>query len=225
MQLSVREVARLLKVSENAVYKWVDERSLPAQQVDAQYFFNKAELLEWAALHKIEVAPEIFSTGPANGAGPGLAAALEAGGVRSGIEGTDRESVLKAVAECLALPPDFDRDLLLEMLLAREQHGSTAVGDGIAIPHPRTPIVAAVDVPSITLCYLKHLVPFGAADGTPVDVVFMLLAPNVRTHLRLLAQLACALRDESFRRAVRARGAPAEIIAAAAAFEAGQQAG
>ena len=65
MQLSVREVARLLKVSENTVYGWVDERSLPAQQINSQYFFNKAELLEWAALQKVDVAPEIFALGPA----------------------------------------------------------------------------------------------------------------------------------------------------------------
>ena len=65
MQLSVREVARLLKISENTVYRWVDERSLPAQQINSQYFFNKAELLEWAALHKVDVSrAEIFADAP-----------------------------------------------------------------------------------------------------------------------------------------------------------------
>ena len=54
MQLSVREVARLLKVSENTVYRLVDERSLPAQQINSQYFFNKAELLEWATAQRIK---------------------------------------------------------------------------------------------------------------------------------------------------------------------------
>ena len=81
MQLSVREVARLLKVSENTVYRWVDERSLPAQQINSQYFFNKAELLEWAALKKVDVAPEIFADAPAgNGATPTLSSVLERGG-------------------------------------------------------------------------------------------------------------------------------------------------
>jgi PTS system nitrogen regulatory IIA component len=116
MQLSVREVARLLKVSENTVYRWVDERSLPAQQVDSKYFFNKAELLEWAALHKVDVAPEIFAAGPnGNGSTPTLASALEAGGMHYGVEGADRASVLRAVVSHMKFPPNFDRDLLLEL--------------------------------------------------------------------------------------------------------------
>jgi PTS system nitrogen regulatory IIA component len=222
MQLSVREVARLLKISENTVYRWVDERSLPAQQVDSQYFFNKAELLEWAALRKIDVAPEIFAPTPGgNGAAPSLRAALEAGGIHYDVEGTDRDSVLRAVVNHLELPSDFDRELLLELLLVRESHGTTAVGDGIAIPHPRTPVVAPVEAPSITLCYLKQPVPYGAADGKPVNVVFTLLAPNVRTHLQLLARLACTLRDEKFRQVVIARERPEAILAAAAACDAG----
>jgi len=223
MQLSVREVARLLKVSENTVYRWVDERSLPAQQVDSQYFFNKAELLEWAALRRVDVAPEIFAAGPVgNGATPTLSSALKAGGLHYGVEGSDRSSVLRAVVEHMKLPADFDRNLLLELLLVRESHGTTAIGDGIAIPHPRTPIVAALENPSITLCYLKQPVPYGAADGKPVQAVFTLLAPNVRTHLQLLARLSCALRDEPFRRAVIGQGKPEAILAAAAAFDAGQ---
>src|SRR5438132_1423636 len=125
MQLSVREVSRLLKVPENTVYRWVDERSLPAQQINSQYFFNKGELLEWAALKKIDVSAEIFAGGPAgNGATPTLASALEAGGIHYGVEGTDRDSVLRAVVERLRLPETFDRQLLLELLLVREQHGS-----------------------------------------------------------------------------------------------------
>src|SRR6266704_1569252 len=87
MQLSVREVSRLLKVPENTVYRWVDERSLPAQQINSQYFFNKGELLEWAALRKVDVAPENFAASPnGNGATPTLSSALEAGGIHYGVE-------------------------------------------------------------------------------------------------------------------------------------------
>src|SRR5213082_1906709 len=100
MQLGVREVARLFKVSENTVYRWVTEQSLPAQQIDSQYFFNKAELLEWAALRKVEVSPEIFAASPeGNGATPTLSAALGAGGIHYGVDGTDRASVLRAVVK------------------------------------------------------------------------------------------------------------------------------
>ncbi|HLJ10940.1 MAG TPA: PTS sugar transporter subunit IIA [Planctomycetaceae bacterium] len=220
MQLSIREVARLLKVSENTVFRWVHDQALPAQQVDSQYFFNKSELLEWAALKKIDVAAEIFAPGPGgNGATPMLSAALAAGGIHYGLAGTDRDSVLRSVVERLRLPPDFDRDMLLALLLAREQHGSTAIGDGIAIPHPRTPIVADIDAPSVALCYLNQPVPYGASDGKPVQVVFTILAGNVRMHFQLIARLACTLRDENFRRVVLSQARPEVILAAAAEID------
>lgn len=224
MQLGVRDVARFLKTSENTVYRWVAERALPAQQIESRYFFNKAELLEWAALQKVDVAPEIFDSGAGeNGPMPTLASALAAGGIHYDVAGADRDSVLAAVVNLLKLPETFDRKLLLELLLARETHGTTAIGDGIAIPHPRSPIVAPIDSPTITLCYLRQPVPFGAVDGKPVNVVFILLAPNVRTHLHLLARLACTLRDGEFRRIIRGQSRPEAILAAAAAFDAGDK--
>ena len=225
MQLSVREVARLLKVSENTVYRWVDEDALPAHQINSQYFFNKAELLEWAALKKVDVAPEMFASGPAeNAVTPTLSAALEAGGMHYDVRGSDRASVLREVVARLKVPDDFDREMLVDLLLAREAHGTTAIGEGIALPHPRSPIVAPIETPSIMLCFLRQAIPYGAADGKPVHIVFTLLAPNVRTHLQLLARLACMLHDESFRRVVVGQGRPEEILAAVKAFDARQKA-
>ena len=49
--------------------------------------------------------------------------------------------MLRAVVERMALPDPADRDLVVQVLLAREQLGSSAVGDGIAIPHVRSPLV------------------------------------------------------------------------------------
>ena len=51
MDLRVRDVAKLLNVSEQTVYRWVRERSLPAHRVGEQYRFNRVELQEWAATH------------------------------------------------------------------------------------------------------------------------------------------------------------------------------
>jgi len=48
MQLTVRDVAKLLAVNEKTVYRWVQQSSLPGYRVNNQYRFNRAELLEWA---------------------------------------------------------------------------------------------------------------------------------------------------------------------------------
>ena len=59
MQLTVRDATRLLTVSEKTIYRWINQGSLPAYRVNEQYRFNRAELLEWATAHKINVSVEI----------------------------------------------------------------------------------------------------------------------------------------------------------------------
>jgi PTS system nitrogen regulatory IIA component len=103
------------------------------------------------------------------------------------------DSVLRSVVELLRLPDHVDREFLLQVLLARESLGSTGIGDGIAIPHARNPIVLNVERPTITLCFLENPVDFAALDGLPVTMLFTLVNPTVRAHLHLLSRLAFIL--------------------------------
>ena len=95
----------------------------------------------------------------------------------------------------LPLPAEMDREAFFQLLLAREMAGSTAIGDGIAIPHVRNPIVLSTEQPAATLCFLAHPVDFGSLDGQPVSVLFTLVSPTVRAHLHLLSLLSFTLRD------------------------------
>jgi PTS system nitrogen regulatory IIA component len=89
---------------------------------------------------------------------------------------------------------------LLELLRAREMLASTGLGGGIAVPHPRSPIVLDVQVPpTMLLCFLQKPIDFGAIDGKPVWALFLLLSPTVPDHLRLLSQLSYALHDPKVR--------------------------
>ncbi|MDW7709980.1 MAG: PTS sugar transporter subunit IIA [Deferrisomatales bacterium] len=198
MELSVRDAARLLGVSEKTVYRWARKGEIPLTRVNDQYRFHRVELLEWATARKIPVSPEIYQES-ADGPCPDLSDALEAGGVFYRIEGTDVAQVLRTVVDHLRLPEEVDREYLYQVLLAREELGSTAVGDGIAIPHPRNPIVLHVPRPTVTLCFLEHPVDFQALDGRPVHILFTLVSPTVRAHLHLLSRLAFCLRDGTLR--------------------------
>jgi nitrogen PTS system EIIA component len=149
-----------------------------------------------------------------------LVEALQAGGIYYRVGGKDKESVLRAVVDVLRLPEEVDRDFLLRVLLAREALESTGIGDGIAIPHVRNPVVLHVTRPLITLCFLEHAVEFGALDGKPVTIVFSLISPTVRAHLRLLSRLSFALQDPSFKAALMQEGSRDEIFAEARRIEA-----
>lgn len=226
MQFSVRDVATILNVPENTVYRWIAEDQMPSKKVNGQYRFNRDELLEWATLRRLNISPDFFQGTPVGASARlGLAEALELGGVHYEMGGSDQSSVLKRVVANLPLPAGFDREVLLQLFLARESTGSTGVGDGIAIPHPRHPVVLPVGRPLLALYFLERPVDFGAADRQQVHVLFVLISPTVRLHLHMLARISCLLRDEPFRGVLKRHGSREEVLREArrveAAFERG----
>jgi len=100
MQLGVRDVSKLLNVSEKTIYRWVGQGILPAYRVNEQYRFNRAELLEWATSRKMNVSAAVFDEPESNATPiPGLVEALQAGGVFYRLSGADKEGALRAVVE------------------------------------------------------------------------------------------------------------------------------
>lgn len=213
MQLTARDVARLFSVTESTIEQWVRKRGLPARKILSQYRFNPVDLLEWATEHQAEVDHSLFSQKELSEADArGLSEALENGGIFHELGGHDREGALSAFVNKLRLPNETDRGLLLELLKSRELCGSTAIGDGIAVPHVRNPIVLHVSAPMVALGYLSQPVDFAAPDGKPVSVLFTLICPTVRCHLRMLTRLSSALRDPQFQAAVQRHAPDAEIL-------------
>jgi nitrogen PTS system EIIA component len=212
MQLDVRDAARFLGVDEATLYRWVRRGEIRALQVHDQYRFDRIDLLEFASTRGLPVAPEVLSDSAAGQPMPRLCDAVRAGGVHPDVPAGDKASVLRAVVDRLRLPPGLDRDFLYQMLLAREQIGSTGLGGGIALPHPRNPIVLRVAAPSVAVCYLAAPVDFDALDGKPVHTLFTLVSPSVRVHLHLLAVLAAALHDPAVVAAIGRRADQAELV-------------
>ena len=214
MQLSVQDVARFLDISEKNLYRMIRHGEIPAQKIHDQYRFNRTELLEWAMAHHKAMSPEFaqneektFSTRL-----PQLSTALKSGGIFYRLAGTDKKSALRSLTAVLRLPQDADRDLLLKMLLAREAMASTSIGEGIAVPHARNPLVLHVAEPQIALGFLQTPVDFQALDGQPVFALFSMITPTVRIHLHLLSRLAFALQDSGFRDTVRRQAEQDQII-------------
>lgn len=217
VKLTVREAARLLSVSESEIYRWIDDGDIPCHVVNHQPLFSRAELLEWATMHRKPVSTELFDDGDT---AISLAGALERGGVHDRVAGSDRDSVLRAVVAQLPIADDGERDDVLSVMLTREREASTGIGDGIAIPHVRGPMVFAGAPAAIAVCYLDHRVPFEAIDGAPVHVVFAMMTPTIRTHLQLLSRLSFALHDPGFKAAAVSHASLEDLVAHARRVEA-----
>ncbi|MDD2711003.1 MAG: PTS sugar transporter subunit IIA [Verrucomicrobiae bacterium] len=217
MQLTVKEVAELLNTNEDGIYRWIADRGLPAHEVDGQHRFHRAEVLEWATSNGVRFSPRLFQSGEdlREAAALELPEALERGGVFYDVPGASKDEVLRNMVERLPLPEEIDREFLLQILLAREALESTGIGEGIALPHVRNPIVLHVQQPLVTLCFLANPVEFGAVDGQPVYALFSLISPAVQLHLHLLSRLAHTLRDPGFKALLQARGKAEDLLDAA----------
>jgi PTS system nitrogen regulatory IIA component len=214
VQLTVRQVSKFLNVAESTITRWIKQRGLPTQHVGGQYRFHRAEVLEWATANQIRVSLEMFDEPEMpHEPPPSLAAALEAGGIHYGLEDTNKDCALRAVVNVLPLPDGTDRELLFRLFQAREAAASTGIGDGIALPHVRNPIVLNVDQPIVSLCFLERPVDFGALDGRPVQILFSLICPTTRDHLQMLSRLSYALHDARFKKVVKCQGNREEILA------------
>ena len=223
VQLTARDAAALLGITERQIYGYIDDGEIPFFRVQDQYRFNRTELLEWALTRRLPVQTAFLGDEEGTDAArtSSLARALAAGGVHHGVPGSDRESALREVVARMPVGSDDDRELVYGILIARENCGSTAVGDGIAIPHVRSPVVSGTSAGSITLCTLEKPVAFGAPDKQPVHTIFTIVSPTIQAHLMLLGKLASALHQPAFREAVLARAPAAAILDAAERAEAG----
>ena len=112
--------------------------------------------------------------------------------VHVGVPASCKRSVLETLSNKAAESFGLDASMVYERLMERERLGSTGVGSGIAIPHAR------VDVAEMTglAMSLRGPVDFDAMDGAPVDIVFLLLAPNDdnTSHLKALSRVARTFR-------------------------------
>src|SRR5215831_15234656 len=92
MQLSMRDLTRLLEVDESTVSRWIKQRRLPAQHVAGQYRVNRAELLEWATANGVRVSLEIFDNLESiDEPLPNLESALKVGGIHYRLQHQSKE--------------------------------------------------------------------------------------------------------------------------------------
>ena len=206
MQMSVSDAAKLFRVSEDTIYRWVHEDELPAARFNDRYHFSRVRLVEWAHKRRVPFSLE----GDAEQSS--LEESLLRGGVHHGIGGTDKRSVFEQLVALLPLPERTDRAYLLEMLLARERQGTTGFGKGIAIPHARDPILLRVNQPIVMLTYLAHPIDFEALDLLPVYALFTMVTPTIGAHLHLLSKLGGLLEDAGMMRLLEHRADTEAIV-------------
>lgn len=133
-----------------------------------------------------------------------LSELLSPAAIKLSLSGRDREGVLQ---ELVNLIPKIEeqpmmRDTLLRALHEREQLHSTGIGDGVALPHARNALIGLVDKPVIVFGRHAKGIPYGAIDGKPAQLFFLIVAPTVTQHLGILARISRVLSNLKLRQAL-----------------------
>jgi len=130
------------------------------------------------------------------------------------LKGNTKQEVLEALAgTVVATHPNIDLDALIQALVTREEASSTAIADGIAIPHGKVTLGEEV-IAAFGLS--REGVDFDSVDGHPTHLFFLLVSPESHPslHLRWLAHLAVLLKDSDLRNALRRAEKPDEVFEA-----------
>ena len=190
--LLVSEVVQLLHVPEATIYRWIRQGDIPCIVRRGKYYFKQSTLFSWAEskhihIHehlldrqknKKEVKPSKFQ----------LIEALKTGNVFHDVPSASIKILFQEVSSRMDMPQSV-KVCLTEQLLQREKISSTGIGNGFAIPHPKTPLGQQINQPIVGTFFLQSPLDFKAPDELPVTTVFVLLSTDSYHHLQLLSQL------------------------------------
>ena len=132
-----------------------------------------------------------------------------------GIEPGTKEQVLAQLVRPLMMQGVLPQDrAFLEGLLRRERIVSTAVGNGIALPHLRNPAENPIQGPAVIVGVCPKGTDFGASDGEKTYLLFIVSTDSEVVHLRIMARLTTLLRDPALVRSLRSARTPEDAIRA-----------
>ena len=129
---------------------------------------------------------------------------IQNGEILQNAQGNTSEEVFKDICAKISNSKNFlsskiEPNELFEQLCEREKSISTAMGDGIAFPHPAKSLVKNIDEQRIVLCFLENEIDMKSFDGKKVDKMFLILSYNQEEHLKILQKLAIILQNNDFK--------------------------
>lgn len=190
--MDLEQLAVYLKRDVREVSKMANRGYLPGHKVSGEWRFAPAEINYWietqmhayteeelSALENQSVPEPLVSTMLSEAT---MAVPLPAG---------TRASVLKELVKLAEQTWQvYDPEAVLGAIKQREEMGSTALGSGVAIPHPRRPLPQALGESVMAFGRTASGIPFGAQHGNLTDIFFLVCCRDQRTHLHVLARLS-----------------------------------
>jgi PTS system nitrogen regulatory IIA component len=214
--MDLEQVADYLQRDQREVTKLANRGHLPGRKVAGEWRFAKAEINYWIEtqlpayteeqLHALETRDVATPS-----ADPILSELLAKESIAVPLAATTRASVLKELVRLAEQSWQvYDSAAILEAIRQREDMGTTALENGVALPHPRRPLPAALGESVLAYGRTASGIPFGAARGGLSDIFFLVCCRDESTHLRVLARLSRLLLRPGFLDELRSAATPDE---------------
>jgi PTS system nitrogen regulatory IIA component len=130
----------------------------------------------------------------------GLGELIQRGGVIYNLPGNSVREILEALVSKVCVPLAITGQDLLQAILEREALMSTSIGRGIALPHPRNPLITNSEEQFVSLAFLDNPVDWKALDNKPVDTLLLIVSSSAKSHLKTLSSITFFCREEGFLR-------------------------
>ena len=143
-----------------------------------------------------------------------LADIVERGGVYRNVSGSYPGEILANITNLLPAFPFLKPEALLRAVLEREALMTTGIGKGIALPHPRTPMLEEGENPFVAIAFPLWPLDWNTPDGSKVHTIFLIVSKSAKQHLGVLSKINFLCHDEKFYSLIKSRAPNEEIIAA-----------
>ena len=207
---SLDELARQLGRDRREIERLASRGRIPAHKRAGDWQFHAAEITQWleqemreysdsqlAALEVAQASPEIEAEIP-------VSSLLKPELVQVPLEARTKRSVLESLIEVAGRTWQvWEPANILKAVQEREKLRSTAFDNGVAIPHPRSPVADALGEPLVAFGRTLSGLHFGASNNSLTDCFFLVLCQDTRTHLQVIARLARMVQLPDFLPAIR----------------------
>jgi len=221
--MTLEQVASYLQRDAREISKMATRGNIPGHKVGGQWRFARAEINHWLETQMPSYTNEELSViegpKPDGEHEPLISTLLSEATIAVPLRAATRTSVLKELVNLAEQTWQvYDPASILAAIKQREEMASTALGSGIAIPHPRRPIPGALGEDVMAYGRTASGIPFGDPQGGLTDIYFLVCCRDERTHLGVLARLSRLMLRPGFLDELREAETPGktwDVIAAA----------
>ena len=212
--MTLTEVAQYLHLAERTVLRMAQRGEIPAAKVASQWRFIRSVIRDWLAA-KMHVMPSatLKSAMQQSSSSLPLREVVRLELMNMTITPGPKDNILRQMIEPLQRTHYAeDPAILLQSLIERERMMTTAVGHGIAMPHPRKPIPGMFPQPAIAVGICPQGASFEAVDDQLVHIFFLICATREEIHLQLMAKVAWLTRQTDIVTALKQASSPQDVL-------------